>query len=203
MGFLLEQSVGDVDTEADVLLDVPFILARPAWPGASVAALWTQEFKSTATMMLAANIEEAVYSVAPNRHPRKLYTLPIDVSLDGHIVPAQGERHDCVLPIVCIAGDTQLEANIVALVTSVVCQRYVWGIRLPTVGLEFSDTGASVRVVVGWMREEEEDAQDAQRQRGGRGGRGGGERGGRRGTSPVVAYPISFPASSSCTRYPD
>jgi hypothetical protein len=48
--------------------------------------------------------------------------------------------------VVCAADEDEIES----LVTSVVCQRYVWNIAIPVVGVLLSMTGTTASIVVGW-----------------------------------------------------
>ena len=70
----------------------------------------------------------------------------LDVSLDAHVVPGRGKRVDCLLPVVCAAQEDTIEA----LVTSVVCQRYVWKMSSPVVGISLSNRSTIARIVLGW-----------------------------------------------------
>lgn len=82
--------------------------------------------------------------------------LKLDVSQDGHVIPGSVDsQRTCVLPIVCVAGDGPGLANITSQITSVACQRYVWGIRQPTLGVEIADSGCHARIFVAWVQEEE------------------------------------------------
>ncbi|KAF5330506.1 hypothetical protein D9619_006080 [Psilocybe cf. subviscida] len=82
--------------------------------------------------------------------------LKLDVSQDGHIIPGGVDsQRTCVLPIVCVAGDGPGLANITSQITSVACQRYVWGIRQPTLGIEMADSGYHARIFVAWVQEDE------------------------------------------------
>ena len=75
--------------------------------------------------------------------------LNIEAPDDGHILPGTGRRVDCVLPSLCIAD----KDNIRNLVTSIVYQRYTWGIFLPTIGIEMEGDGTTARVLIGWVDE--------------------------------------------------
>ena len=70
----------------------------------------------------------------------------LDVSLDAHVIPGRGKRVDCLLPVVCAAQEDTIEA----LVTSVVCQRYVWKMSSPVVGISLSNRSTIARIVIGW-----------------------------------------------------
>ena len=70
----------------------------------------------------------------------------LDLPLDAYVTPGCGKRVECCLPVVCAADEEEIEA----LVTSVVCQRYVWNIPLPVVGISLSTSGTTAAIVVGW-----------------------------------------------------
>ena len=72
--------------------------------------------------------------------------VTLDVSLDAHVIPGRGKRVDCLLPVVCAAQEDTIEA----LVTSVVCQRYVWKMSSPVVGISLSNRSTIARIVLGW-----------------------------------------------------
>ncbi|KAJ7195480.1 hypothetical protein GGX14DRAFT_676693 [Mycena pura] len=69
----------------------------------------------------------------------------IEVPLNAHILPGRGRHTYAVIPVLCVA-DRQ---NIVDLMTSVACQRHVWGISRPVVGFEIS--GVVARLVLSWV----------------------------------------------------
>ena len=71
----------------------------------------------------------------------------IDVPFDAHVLPGRGRRLCAILPLLCVAD----EANITPLMSSVLYQRYVWGIDDPVVGISFSKTGTIGRVLLGWL----------------------------------------------------
>ncbi|KAJ7147896.1 hypothetical protein C8R43DRAFT_1237086 [Mycena crocata] len=67
--------------------------------------------------------------------------------LDAHILPARG-RHTCaLLPFFCV-GDSN---NIVHLMTSAACQRYVWGITEPVIGFVLSEAGVVAKLILSWV----------------------------------------------------
>ena len=72
--------------------------------------------------------------------------VTLDVSLDAHVIPGRGKRVDCLLPVVCAAQEDTIEA----LVTSVVCQRYVWKMSSPVLGISLSNRSTIARIVLGW-----------------------------------------------------
>ncbi|KAJ7766884.1 hypothetical protein B0H16DRAFT_1522724 [Mycena metata] len=71
----------------------------------------------------------------------------IDLPLDAHILPGHG-RHLCaVLPFLCIApSDTAVD-----LMTSAACQRHVWGITEPVVGLVLNDKSVVAALMLSWF----------------------------------------------------
>ena len=66
--------------------------------------------------------------------------------LGAYVIPGRGKRVECCLPVVCAADEDEIES----LVTSVVCQRYVWNMPIPVVGVSLSNTGTTAKVVIGW-----------------------------------------------------
>ena len=70
----------------------------------------------------------------------------LDLPLDAYVTPGRGKRVECCLPVVCAADEEDIEA----LVTSVVCQRHVWNISLPVVGISLSKSGTTAAIVIGW-----------------------------------------------------
>jgi len=70
----------------------------------------------------------------------------LDLPLGAYVLPGRGKRVECCLPVVCAADEDEIES----LVTSVVCQRYVWRIPTPVVGVSLSKTGTTAAIVIGW-----------------------------------------------------
>ncbi|KAK7062201.1 hypothetical protein R3P38DRAFT_3251543 [Favolaschia claudopus] len=71
----------------------------------------------------------------------------IDVSLNGHIFYGRGKHSFALLPFLCIAD----EENIIEVVSSVACQRFVWGISEPAIGFQFSPSGTAMKLVLAWV----------------------------------------------------
>ncbi|KAK7013142.1 hypothetical protein R3P38DRAFT_3207920 [Favolaschia claudopus] len=71
----------------------------------------------------------------------------INVSLNGHIFQGQGRHLHALLPFLCIAD----EENIIEVVSSVACQRFVWGISEPAIGFQFSPSGTVMKLVLAWV----------------------------------------------------
>jgi hypothetical protein len=72
----------------------------------------------------------------------------LDVPFEAHILPGRGRRHRCApLPFFCVADSENIED----LMTSVACQRYVWGITQPVVGFELSDRGVEASLIISWL----------------------------------------------------
>lgn len=69
--------------------------------------------------------------LASSEKPREDTFGLLDLPFNAYVTPGRGKRVDCCFPVVCAAD----EADIEALVTSVVCQRYVWNIPIPVVGI--------------------------------------------------------------------
>lgn len=87
------------------------------------------------------DVDESVSSLSGST------TLSIDVPFEAHLLPGRGRRLCAVLPIICVANPD----TIVSLITSILYQRFVWGIDQPVVGLSFSETGTVGRVFLGWL----------------------------------------------------
>ncbi|KAJ7077154.1 hypothetical protein B0H15DRAFT_569586 [Mycena belliarum] len=71
----------------------------------------------------------------------------IDIPLDAHILPGSGIHVSAALPLLCIAD----EDNMLDLMTSVACQRHVWGIPRPVVGFLHSKTASLAKLVLSWF----------------------------------------------------
>lgn len=71
----------------------------------------------------------------------------LDVPFDAHMLPSRGPRLCAVLPIICVAD----ESNIHSLLTSTLYQRYVWTIKEPVVGLVIPRAGAIAQVYLAWL----------------------------------------------------
>ncbi|KAF9525861.1 hypothetical protein CPB83DRAFT_858756 [Crepidotus variabilis] len=73
--------------------------------------------------------------------------VTLDYPLDAYITPGTGKRVDCKFPVVC-AGD---EDDIQDLVTSIVCQRHVWGLTTTVVGISLPKKGTHASLIIGWL----------------------------------------------------
>ncbi|KAJ7851949.1 hypothetical protein B0H14DRAFT_3866195 [Mycena olivaceomarginata] len=71
----------------------------------------------------------------------------IDVPLDAHVIPGRGRHLYVLLPFLCVA-DTN---HIVDLMSSVACQRHVWGIPPPAIGFALSKSGTTATLVLSWV----------------------------------------------------
>ncbi|KAK7054040.1 hypothetical protein R3P38DRAFT_1477118 [Favolaschia claudopus] len=71
----------------------------------------------------------------------------IDVSLNGHIFQGRGKHSFALLPFLCVANGE----NIIGIVASVACQRFVWGISEPIVGFLLSPSGSAMELVLSWV----------------------------------------------------
>ena len=71
----------------------------------------------------------------------------IDLPFDAHVLPTREHRFYAILPLLCVTD----EANIVSLMSSVLYQRYVWGIADPLIGISFSKYGTIGQVLLGWL----------------------------------------------------
>jgi len=78
--------------------------------------------------------------------PREDKFESLDLPFDAYVTPGRGKRVDCCFPVICAAD----EADIEALVTSVVCQRYVWNILIPVVGISLSKSATTAVIIIGW-----------------------------------------------------
>ncbi|KAF5373354.1 hypothetical protein D9615_007363 [Tricholomella constricta] len=72
---------------------------------------------------------------------------PILVPFCAHVIPGRGLRTDAVLPVISVAEEDEIQS----LLTSVLYQRYVWGIEATAVGIAVSATGTVARVILGWI----------------------------------------------------
>ena len=79
---------------------------------------------------------------SPSDSPFEILQVP----LDGHVTLGSGKRVDCYLPVISAANEDTIEG----LVTSVVCQRFVWNIPLPVIGISLSRSGSTAQLVIGW-----------------------------------------------------
>ncbi|KAJ7090099.1 hypothetical protein C8R44DRAFT_990744 [Mycena epipterygia] len=71
----------------------------------------------------------------------------IDVPLEAHVLPGRGKHIYAVLPFLCVAD----KDNIVDLVSSVACQRHVWGIHWPAVGFALSKSATIAKLTLSWV----------------------------------------------------
>ncbi|KAJ7731836.1 hypothetical protein DFH07DRAFT_991714 [Mycena maculata] len=71
----------------------------------------------------------------------------IDVSLNGHIFQGSGKHSYALLPFLCIAD----ARNILELMSSVACQRFVWGISEPAIGFLLSPSDTVMELVLSWV----------------------------------------------------
>jgi hypothetical protein len=71
----------------------------------------------------------------------------LDFPLDAHVLPGRGNNRTAVLPFFCIA-DTN---NIVDLMSTVACQRHVWGILQPVISFALSESGVVATLVLSWV----------------------------------------------------
>ncbi|KAJ7601514.1 hypothetical protein B0H17DRAFT_159612 [Mycena rosella] len=71
----------------------------------------------------------------------------LDVPLDAHVPPGRGRHPGAVLPFFCVADID----NIVDLMSTVACQRHVWGIAQPVIGFALSESGVVAKFVLSWL----------------------------------------------------
>ncbi|KAJ7087127.1 hypothetical protein C8R44DRAFT_991403 [Mycena epipterygia] len=74
-------------------------------------------------------------------------TSSLHLPLEAHVLPGHGRQLFAALPFFCIADSD----NIVDLMSSVACQRHVWGIPEPVIGFVLSDTGVIGKLVLSWV----------------------------------------------------
>ncbi|KAJ6611598.1 hypothetical protein B0H10DRAFT_353035 [Mycena sp. CBHHK59/15] len=71
----------------------------------------------------------------------------IDLPLEAHVLPGRGRHLFVAIPFLSFADSD----NFVDLMSSVACQRYVWGIPEPALGFVLSATGVVMKLVVSWV----------------------------------------------------
>ncbi|KAJ7247886.1 hypothetical protein B0H12DRAFT_1235133 [Mycena haematopus] len=71
----------------------------------------------------------------------------IDLPLEAHVLPGRGKQCFAALPFLSITDSN----NVVDMMSSVACQRFVWGIPEPAVGFVLSETGVVAKLVVSWV----------------------------------------------------
>ncbi|KAF7343056.1 hypothetical protein MVEN_01736000 [Mycena venus] len=71
----------------------------------------------------------------------------LDVPLDAHVLSGRGNNLSAVLPFFCVADMD----NIVDLMSTVACQRHVWGIPQPVIGFALSESGVVAKLVLSWV----------------------------------------------------
>ncbi|KAJ6578995.1 hypothetical protein B0H10DRAFT_2235989 [Mycena sp. CBHHK59/15] len=71
----------------------------------------------------------------------------IDLPLEAHVLPGRGRHLFAAIPFLSFADSD----NFVDLMSSVACQRYVWGIPEPALGFVLSATGVVMKLVVSWV----------------------------------------------------
>jgi hypothetical protein len=72
--------------------------------------------------------------------------VSLDLPLSAYVTPGRGKRVDCCLPVICVADEDEIGD----LVTSVVCQRFVWNIPIPVIGVSLSKLATTGKIVIGW-----------------------------------------------------
>ncbi|KAJ7653620.1 hypothetical protein DFH06DRAFT_1204279 [Mycena polygramma] len=113
--------------------------AKEPVPGASSSSRASASSKSS----LFYSLDEDSECDASNADIRSL-----DVPLEAHILPGFGRMHKSAhLPFLCVADSD----NIIGLMASVACQRYVWGFEQPAVGFAMSATGLRASLVLSWV----------------------------------------------------
>lgn len=80
----------------------------------------------------------------PTKHAHE---PPLRVCPEAHVIVSGSVRSIAVIPVLP-AADPE---NIIALLSSVLYQRRVWGVDLPVVGISLTKDDTIVRVYVGWL----------------------------------------------------
>ncbi|KAF7371662.1 hypothetical protein MVEN_00022200 [Mycena venus] len=107
--------------------------------------------------------EDAMDIAAPSKSSRSLYDAlvidseagssasseppSVDVTIDGHLLPGCGRHYSTILPFLCVSDSD----NVLDLMASVACQRFVWGITEPVVGFLLSGTSVVAKLVISWV----------------------------------------------------
>lgn len=76
----------------------------------------------------------------------------LDLPPDAHILAGRRGWSSATFPILCVAD----QHNIIPLISSVACQRHVWGIDMPVLGLEVSEFGSYACLYLSWCGEPDE-----------------------------------------------
>ncbi|KAJ7172135.1 hypothetical protein C8R46DRAFT_139013 [Mycena filopes] len=115
-----------------------------------------EQFRSASSSRSSSSQADGTSSLDPDVYPMNVDSesiqssagpSSIDVAVDAHILPGHG-RHLCaLLPLLCIAH----RDTIVDLMTSTACQRFVWGITEPVVGLVVDDSATVASLVLSWL----------------------------------------------------
>ncbi|KAJ7263684.1 hypothetical protein B0H12DRAFT_1217397 [Mycena haematopus] len=121
----------DADPSADSGADMIVELSRSSPP-----AVYSMSMVSASTSASSSSSSDASSSIDG-----------IDVPLDAHVIPGCGRHQYVLLPFLCIADANQ----IVDLMSSVACQRHVWGIPAPAIGFALSKSGTTATLVLSWM----------------------------------------------------
>ncbi|KAJ7224969.1 hypothetical protein B0H12DRAFT_1328780 [Mycena haematopus] len=121
----------DADPSADSGADMIVELSRSSPP-----AVYSMSMVSASTSASSSSSSDASSSIDG-----------IDVPLDAHVIPGCGRHQYVLLPFLCIADANQ----IVDLMSSVACQRHVWGIPAPAIGFALSNSGTTATLVLSWM----------------------------------------------------
>lgn len=74
-------------------------------------------------------------------------TPTINLPFSAHLLPGNGKRVDAALPVIAVADPSE----VTVVLSSVLYQRYVWGIEAPAIAIAISKYGVSARVVIGWI----------------------------------------------------
>lgn len=100
--------------------------------------------------------DQGFFSESDGRTVRScLSTQPSQASLEvpehAHILESSRPRAWVDIPVVCVAEATEMPS----VMSKVLYQRQIWGIKEPVVGIITSNRGLTVRIAIGWLAENE------------------------------------------------
>lgn len=75
----------------------------------------------------------------------------LEVPEHAHILESSRPRDWVDIPVVCVAEATEMPS----VVSKVLYQRQIWGIKEPVVGIITSNLGLTVRIAIGWLEANE------------------------------------------------
>ena len=101
-------------------------------------------------------LSHAIYLIPGAKYDTESGGSISDIPQDVHVVWNSGRVRNLLVPIICVAE----EANIVTLITSILCQRHILHISEPVIGLAVIPRSCRVKVVIGWLNTGDEDSRD-------------------------------------------